>query len=87
MPEIRFAFFCYDCEQITEAIQKISEVRKAGGGKQSKKMQVTKYCEYCKRANIIETPDEWYPGSLVLGKDKNKIAGFGAIPMTQGKKP
>lgn len=87
MPEILYPFRCYDCQKVTEVIQTVPETRKAGSGNQSKKIQVIKDCEHCKRQNIIEIPDWWDSSSPVLGNDKTLPGSSNAIPVIQGKKP
>ena len=87
MPEIRYVFRCYfdQCHQLTEVVHNIPDTRKASGEGSSQKIEVTRYCAHCNRPNIIEVPEWWEPGSLVLGKDAAFLGYRDGIPLLQGK--
>ena len=87
MPEIRYVFRCYheQCRQMTEVVQQVPAPPRASGVEPSRKIEVTKYCAHCNRPNIVEIPEWWEPGSLVLGRDPTYLGLHQGIPLIQGK--
>ena len=91
MEEKTFLLRCgySDCVKETKIILTAAQKKgKRKKGKQEKKIQLTRYCEHCKRPNIINVPESWdpHPSRLVYGDYKWIVEYNNDIPVIQGEK-
>jgi hypothetical protein len=82
MPDKLFKLHCIYCSGETKIIIEVPTTR----GKKRKKIQITRYCEFCNKPNLITVPETWDERSPVLG-DGGFLGYSEGIAILQGEQP
>jgi hypothetical protein len=81
MPDKLFKFRCVYCSNETKIHVEVPTT----GGRKGKKIQIARYCEHCRKPNLIDISETWDETGLVLG-DEDGVLGYSeGIPILQGE--